>query len=180
MRKVLFSLLLGVVIVFCVGCSSEVEDKESSTEEAVIVPMEKQFVDLGFTEEEATEMKDIFATVGITEISNIKKAVGDGIDNLQSFTCDVFEYRKDKGGISLHFTIDKRQLCFMSLDGIPTTKTDYAYINILGNVKFKTSNSVKSVTLYDVWDENGEIIPDAVGYQAVFDYENKKITAYEP
>lgn len=142
--------------------------------------MVQQFIQLGFTQAEAEKMKDIFSTVGITEISNIK-AVGDnGIDNLQAFKCDIYDYRADKGGISLHFTIDKRQLCFISLNGIPTTKTNYYYINIFGNVKAKTSNSTKSVTLYDTWDENGEIDNSAIGYQAVFDYENSKITKYEP
>lgn len=141
--------------------------------------MVSQFITLGFTQAEAQEMKEIFATVGITEISNVHVAIGSGIDNLQSFTCDIYDYHKDKGGISVHFTVDKRQLCFISLDGIPTTKTDYAYINIFGNVKFKTSNSTKSVTLYDKWDENGEIDNSAIGYQAVFDYEDKKITNYE-
>lgn len=152
-------------------------DEEIITERVDV--MIQQFIDLGFTQDEAKEMKEIFTTVGITEISNIRTAMGEGIDKLQAFICDVFEYSKDKGGISVHFTIEKRQLCFISLDGIPATKTDYYYIDIFGNVKAKTSNSVKSVTLYDVWDENGEIIPDAVGYQAVFDYENSKITAYE-
>ena len=190
---VFWTICLGVIIKFLADNAVLIE--EATTEETTevasekethvpvtekVAAMEDQFIALGFTQEEAEEMKDIFTTVGITEISNIQKALGDGIDNLQSFTCDVFEYRKDKGGISVHFTIDKRQLCFMSLDGIPTTKTDYYYINIFGNVKAKTSNSVKSVTLYDIWDENGEIISDAVGYKAVFDYENKKITAYEP
>lgn len=140
--------------------------------------MVSQFVALGFTQAEAKEMKKIFTTVGITEISNIKPAAGSGIDKLQSFTCDIYDYHRDKGGVSVHFTIDKRQLCFISLDGIPSTKTD-AYINIFGNVKFKTTNSTRSVTLYDKWDENGEIDESAMGYIAVFDYENKKITKYE-
>ena len=156
--------------------------EKATTEIAItekIDTMVQQFVQLGFTQGEAEEMKETFATVGITKISNIQFAIGSGIDNLQSFTCDIYDYHRDKGGVSVHFTIDKRQLCFISLDGIPTTKTDYAYINIFGNVKFKTSNTTKSVTLYDKWDENGEIDDSAIGYLAVFDYENKKITKYE-
>lgn len=141
--------------------------------------MVEQFKSLGFTQAEAEEMEDIFTTVGITEISNIRFAVGDGIDKLQTFKCDIFDYPASKGGVSVHFTIDKRQLCFISLDGIPTTKADYAYINVLGNVKVKTSNTTTSVTLYDKWDENGEIDENAVGYKAVFDYENKKIENYK-
>lgn len=144
-----------------------------------VISMKTQFKNLGFTDVESEKMQEIFTTVGITEISNIQSALGSGIDNLQSFKCDIYDYHANKGGISVRFTVDKRQLCFISLDGIPTTKTDYAYINIFGNVKFKTSNGTQSVTLYDKWDENGEIDNNAVGYIAVFDYNNKKITKYE-
>ena len=141
--------------------------------------MISQFKDLGFTDTEAENMKEIFTTVGITKISNIKAVGNAGIDNLQAFICNIYDSDPDKGGLSVHFTIDKRQLCFISLDGIATTKVDYGYINVFGNLKFKTSNGKKSVTLYDIWDENGEIIPNAIGYKAVLDYENKKITKYE-
>ena len=141
--------------------------------------MVQQFVQLGFTQSEAEEMKEIFTTVGITKISNIEGFGSATIDELKMFKCDIYDYHRDKGGVSVHFTVDKRQLCFVSLDGIPATKTDYAYINIFGNVKFKTSNTSRSVTLYDKWDENGEIDNSAIGYLAVFDYENQKITKYE-
>lgn len=137
--------------------------------------MVDQFMELGFTKNEAVTMEEIFTTVGITELSNIQLGLGEGIDKLQSFKCNIFDY---KSSLSLHFTIDKRQLCFISLDGIPIDKVDYAYINIFGNVKFKTHQSKKSVTLYDVWDENGEVIPDAIGYKAVFDYDKKEIKSY--
>ena len=186
MGKILGFLLIAVaavvIVILVIGTTPEVLEDNSTTTTAAaeqVVPMEQQFASLGFTEEEAEEMKKIFATVGITEISNIQYGLGDGIDNLQAFVCDIYDYHRDKGGVSVHFTIDKRQLCFISLDGIPATKTDYAYINIFGNVKFKTSNTVKSVTLYDKWNEDGEIDESAVGYQAVFDYENKKIAEYE-
>ena len=158
------------------------DDTSSMVEADIKTPkeiMEMQFVWLGFTNDEAQEMSKIFKTVGITDISNIQTFGNAGIDNLQAFRCNIYDSDPDKGGLSVHFTVDKRQLCFISLDGIATTKVDYAYINIFGNVKFKTSNSKKSVTLYDIWDENGEIIPNAIGYKAVLDYENKKITPYE-
>lgn len=138
-----------------------------------------QFKGLGFTDVEAQKMKEIFTTVGVTEISNIQKGAGTGIDNLQTFKCDIFDYHAAKGGLSVHFTIENRHLCYISLDGIPTTKVDYFYINIFGNVKTKTSNSKESVVLFDLWDENGEIIENGVGYKAVFDYKNSKIIAYE-
>jgi hypothetical protein len=172
------ALSVLMVCLVCVGCGNETTVAENDTK-IESVPMVTQFKDLGFTDAEAENMKEIFTTVGIAEISNIQPVGNAGIDNLQAFKSDIYDSHADKGGISIHFTIDKRQLCFISLDGIATTKVDYAYINIFGNVKFKTSNGTKSVTLYDVWDENGEIIPNAIGYKAVLDYENKKITAYE-
>lgn len=151
----------------------------TTTAQVAVYDMAAQFKALGFTDAEAANMKEIFTTVGITEISNIQAVGNAGIDNLQAFKSDIFDSRADKGGISIHFTIDKRQLCFISLDGIATTKVDYAYINIFGNVKFKTSNGKTSVTLYDKWDENGEIDNNSIGYKAVLDYENKKIVNYE-
>lgn len=203
-KYILATTLILVFCLFALACA-ESPTTEQVTEKEILLPtttekatppttiappttkpvapkvdvMVQEFVKLGFTQTEAKEMKEIFAAVGITEIHNVRYAVGSGIDNLQSFTCDIYDYHADKGGVSVQFTVDKRQLCFISLNGIPTTKTDYAYINIFGNVKFKTSNSKKSVTLYDIWDENGEIDSNATGYKAVFDYENKKITNYE-
>lgn len=166
----------------------QVGTQEPTTKEKVTNPptttvlqdtMIEQFKLLGFSQTEAEEMKEIFTTVGIDKISNIQYGAGSGIDNLQAFVCDIYDYQRDKGGVSVHFTIDKRQLCFISLDGIPATKADYAYINIFGNVKVKTSNSTRSVTLYDKWDENGEIDKNSIGYKVVFDYENKKLENYK-
>ncbi len=160
----------------------QTEDKKSNTNSTSTKKedtMITQFKKIGFTDAESQKMKGIFTTVGITEINNIQAVGNAGIDNLQAFKCDIYDYHADKGGISIHFTIDKRQLCFISLNGIATTNVDYAYVNIFGNVKFKTSNGTKSVTLYDKWDENGEIDNNSIGYKAVFDYENKKITKYD-
>lgn len=137
-----------------------------------------QFKQLGFTDTEAQKIKEIFSVVGITKISNITNGSGTGIDNLQSFKCDIFDYHADKGGLSVHFTIENRKLCYIELHGIPTEKVDHFYITIFGNVKAKTVSSKKSVVLYDIWDENGEIIEGAVGYKAVFNFEEKEITSY--
>lgn len=178
--KNLLALLLSVVMVclFCVGCGNTV-DKTEVVSKTETIPMETQFKDLGFTDAEAKNMKEIFTTVGITEVNNIQAVGNASIDNLKVFQCDIYDYHADKGGISVHFTTDKRKLCFISLDGIATTKVDYYYVNIFGNVKSKTSNGKTSVTLYDKWDENGEIDNNSIGYKAVFDYENKEINNYE-
>lgn len=125
--------------------------------------MVKEFVKLGFTQAEAKEMRKIFATVGITEISNVQAVGNAGIDNLQAFKCDIYDYHRDKGGVSVVFTVEKRRLCHISLNGFYNT------------VLMEYDN----VVLYDIWNEDGTINEDAVGYKAVFDYENKKITNYE-
>ena len=33
--------------------------------------------------------------------------------------------------------------------------------------------------MYDIWDENGEIDPNAIGYKAIFDYNKMEISAYK-
>ena len=126
--------------------------------------MVEQFKSLGFTQEEAEEVEVIFKTVGITKISNIQAVGNNGIDKLQAFRCDVFDSSRDKGGASLLFTVEKRQLCHMSLNGFMNSLT-------LG---------YDSVVLYDIWNEDGTINNDAIGYKYVVDYENGKITKYEP
>ena len=136
---------------------------EETTVQSVSVMVE-QFKSLGFTEEEAEEVEAIFKTVGITKITNIQAVGNNGIDKLQAFRCDVFDSSKDKGGPSLLFTVEKRQLCHMSLNGFKNSLT-FEY---------------DSVVLYDIWNEDGTINNDAVGYKYVVDYENGKITKYEP
>ena len=174
--KKLLSLLLMIGLIFT--ASACVNEKQEQKAPAPEITMEAQFQQLGFTEAEAKDIKKKFETVGITQISNIQASIGSGIDDLQSFKCDIFDYHASKGGLSVHFTFENRQLCYISLDGIPTEKVSHFYINVFGNVKTKVVNSTKSAVLYDLWDEEGEIIKNGVGYKAIFDYENKKITAY--
>ena len=172
-------VLCCVFCLFAVACSEAPDTTTTTTEELVVVTttekettvptteavdtMIDQFVSLGFTEEEAQEMKVIFETVGISEINNIQ-AVGDaGIDKLQAFKCGIYDSRVDKGGASLLFTVENRRICHISLNGFMNTMTmDY-----------------DSIVLYDIWNEDGTINEAAVGYKAVVDYENEKITKYE-
>lgn len=183
-KYILATILIFVFCLFALACAEsptteQVTEKETilptTTEKAIppttIAPpttepvdsMVQEFVKLGFTQAEAKEIKEIFATVGITEIHNVSYAVGSGIDSLQSFTCDIYDYHADKGGVSLQFTIDNRKLCYISMNGFYNTVT----------------MQYDSVVLYDKWDENGEIDESSVGYRAVFDYKNQKITNYE-
>ena len=137
---------------------------EEKTTVQVVSAMVEQFKSLGFTQKEAEKVEKIFKTVGITEISNIQAVGNNGIDKLQAFKCDIFDSQRDKGGPSLLFTVEKRQLCHISLNG------------------FKNSLTLQydSIVLYDIWNEDGTINKDAIGYKNVVDYENGKITKYEP
>ncbi len=155
------------------------ETDQSTTKEQLVtgqtVPLAEQFLEQGFSPDEAKLLEEHFCTMGIKSISNLTPVAGNGIDNLQSFQCTIYDYST----ITFNFTIENRKLCYAELAGIPTEKADYAYVNIFGNVKIKTKNTTKSVTFYDVWDSEGEVIEDAVGYKAVFDYESKKINEYK-
>ena len=170
MRKMFSLLLIFVAIVMIIfGVLAILPDiaenkTMNTTTETAIIPMVQQFIELGFTEAEAKKMEEIFNTVGITEVSSIQAVGNDGIDKLQTFHCDIYDYRKDKGSPYIRFVIDKRQLCFISIDGL------------YGDSYSERNN----VVLYDIWNEDGEIDESAIGYQAVFDYENEKITKYEP
>lgn len=162
--KNLLALLLSVVMVclFCVGCGNTVDKTEVVSKTETIL-METQFKDLGFTDAEAQKMKEIFTTVGITEIYDIQSMAGSGIDKLQSFKAALYDTSVYKWGASTLFTIDKRQLCFISINSFKN--------NITGEYD--------SATLYDKWDENGKIDTNSIGYKAVLDYENKEIVDYE-
>ena len=156
--------LIVVIVLLVIGTNPEVlPDNSTTTTAEQVVPMEDQFVALGFTEEEAEEVKVIFETVGITDISNIRATGNGSIDDLQAFQCDVYGSSADNGGMSLLFTVENRRVCHISLNG------------------FYNSTLMKydSVVLYDIWNEDGTINEDAVGYKNVVDYENGKITEYE-
>ena len=132
-----------------------------------------QFVAIGFTEAEAASLVDKFTTMGLTEVSNIDAITGNGIDGLQAFRAKVFDYDT----LTLQFTIENRQLCYVSVNGFPAEKVEY-YINFFGKLKYKIVNTKKEIVFYDIWDENGEIIENAVGYQAIWDRESNTIKEY--
>lgn len=178
MKPVMIIVVVFVVVCFAVAFFATPSDEKANLEQSMgaettaevvvedeaIVQMVEQFKSLGFTQEEAKEVETIFKTVGITKISNIQAVGNNGIDNLQAFRCDIFDSQRDKGGPSLLFTVEKRQLCHISLNG------------------FKNSLTLEydSIVLYDIWNEDGTINKDAIGYKNVVDYENGKITQYEP
>ncbi|MBR2972391.1 MAG: hypothetical protein IKC61_05645 [Clostridia bacterium] len=172
MKKALI-LLLICLFTFS-GCGGKKDNTtNNTTDDTQDKTMQQQFEELGFNEQEALTLVDKFTTMGLTDVSDIKTAVGDGIDGLQTFTAKVFDYET----LTLQFTIENRQLCYVSVNGFPTETVDF-YINFFGNLKYKIVNTKKNVIFYDIWDENGEIIEDAVGYKAVWDRENNTIKEY--
>lgn len=134
-----------------------------------------KMVSLGFTEDEADRIRDIFTTVGITEMGSVKPGAGDGIDNLQSFIAPVFNSYQ----LQVNFTIENRTLCYIELAGIPASKYE-TYVSMFGKPKVREVDTVIAITLYDIWDENGEIAEGAVGYKAVYNNDKQTLTAYNP
>lgn len=131
----------------------------------------QKMVGLGFTEDEAESIRDIFMTVGITEIGSIKSGPGDGIDNLQSFVAPVFNSNQ----LQVNFAIENRTLCFIELAGIPASQYE-AYVSMFGKLKVRKVDTSIAVTLYDIWDENGEIAEGEAGYMAVYNHDEQIIS----
>ena len=153
--------------------TQKVTTTESTTAESNSLSLEEQFEDIGLTSEEAKEYAGIFEKLGIKEISNIEALIGTGIDNLQSFRCQLYDYQS----LQVNFTVDKRVLCYVEIAGLPSTKTEF-YISMFGNLKTKQVQTTTTVTMYDKWDDNGEIDNSKNPFLAVLDYENQSISDY--
>lgn len=133
----------------------------------------KQFKEVGFNQKEAEKLSKQFDKMGIEEISDIEPIAGTGIDDLQSFRCKMYDYDT----LQVNFTIEDRDLIFLEIAGLPATKTEF-YINMFGNLKTKQVGTTTSVTLFDCEvDNDGNTIQNSKRMIAVFDNENKKITA---
>ena len=182
MKKIISILFVIILIIFTItGCGSSTDTSSTKTDknnesktDTVKISVSEQLTSLGFTEDEAKTISTHFSTIGVNEAYDMVKIMGNNLDGLCSFRCFVYDSKR----LTLNFTTENRELCFAEIAGIPTVKTDYYYINLFGNLKRKVSASSTSVTMYDVWDEDGEVIPGAIGYKAVFDYENSKIEEY--
>ncbi len=172
-------LMLAIALAIAIPAANKTKKRNEETNSAEDNTMDNsidlatQFIEIGFTQTEAESLVDKFTTMGLTDVSNIEASVGDGIDGLQSFRAKIFDYDT----LTLQFTIENRQLCYVSVNGFPAEKVDF-YINFFGKLKYKIVNSKKSIIFYDIWDENGEIIEDAVGYKAVWDRESNTIKEY--
>lgn len=83
---------------------------------------------LGFTNEEATEIQSIFYKIGINSISNIQEGAGDGIDKLQSFVAYANNDTKKK----FYFTVEKRKMFYAGF--MDATLYDTSKGGILKNI----------------------------------------------
>ena len=81
-----------------------------------------------FSDDEISEYKEIFDTIGISNYHDV-----------------------DSNELQLNVTLENRKIIYVALAGIPDTKTE-AYINWRGKLKFKTVGTTTSVDLYSDTD----------------------------
>lgn len=123
---------------------------------------ETVFVENGFSDDEISEYKEIFDTIGVSDYHDVD-IHENGIMHI------VRGKVYDSNELQLNVTLENRKIIYVALTGIPDTKTE-AYINWRGKLKFKTVGTTTSVDLYS--DTDG-------GYLAKVDWENKTISAIE-
>ncbi|MGN0535725.1 MAG: zinc-ribbon domain-containing protein [Eubacterium sp.] len=148
--------------------------KKESTTQSQVMTMQKQFENIGLSAAEAKEYEQIFNKLGLKQISNIEPGVGDGsVNGLQAYRCKLYDYTS----LQINFTVENRKLCYVEIAGLPASKSEF-YIGMFGNLKTKQVQTTTSVTMYEIWDDDGNIDYNKSGYLAVFDYENEKISEY--
>ncbi|WP_297720502.1 hypothetical protein [Intestinimonas sp.] len=150
-----FALLIAAMLAILVGCSSE---KAENTP----VSWDNTFSDAGFTDEEISEYREIFETIGVTDFHDV-----DIIENgvMHIVTGKIY----DSSNLQLNVTLENRSIIYVELAGIPDQKTE-AYINWRGKLKTKTVDSKTAVEMYS--DTEG-------GYLAVLDWNTKTVSEYE-
>lgn len=148
-------LLIVVMLVMLVGCSSE-KGKETP------VSWDSAFSDAGFTDEEISEYREIFETIGVADFHDV-----DIIENgvMHIVTGKIY----DSSNLQLNVTLENRSIIYVELAGIPDQKTE-AYINWRGKLKTKTVDTKTAVEMYS--DTEG-------GYLAVLDWDTKTVSEYE-
>lgn len=129
-----------------------------------------KFVSLGFTSEEAEEMKEIFYTVGITEIGDVKNP-DQTIDSLVSYVAPIYDSQQ----LQVIFTVENRELCYVELTGVSGTQPKF-YVNFWGNLKVKEEQTKKSFVLFERWiDDTDYHQPIEDSYRIKLDWENKEL-----
>ncbi len=148
------------------------------------VSMKKQFVRLGLTETEAEEMQKVFENIGITQISDISKTLGSGIDGEQRYVCRFYDFNPNVDCIKVSFTIVKRKVQRISICFSPYEKLDefpashkYKELALLDGIKEDTHSD--SVTLYYQKLQNMAVDENSTGYIAVYDYKTHSVSKYK-
>lgn len=141
--------------------TAEYADARAETAEAKS-DWETQFALAGFTKDEIADCKEILKNVGITDYHDVD-IIENG--NMHIVRGEVFSAENWQ----LNVTLENRKIIYVCLAGIPDEKTE-AYINWLGNLKFRKVGTTRSVDLYS--DTQG-------GYLAKLDWDNKVIGAYD-
>lgn len=148
-------LLIVAMLVMLVGCSFE-NGKETP------VSWDSAFSDVGFTDEEISEYREIFETIGVTDFHDVD-IIENGIMHI--VTGKIY----DSPNLQLNVTLENRSIIYVELAGIPGQKTE-AYINWRGKLKTKTVDTKTAVEMYS--DTEG-------GYLAVLDWDTKTVSEYE-
>lgn len=134
------------------------------------------FMYIGFTEEEAAEMEEIFDTLGIHEGRNIRlMPYGDGIDGLQAFAFDPY----DSKNLQINCTVENRDLCLVWLAGIPGYKPVFK-IGFFGRPKIVEEMTKESVDMFNRWvDDTTYHQPIEDSYLVTIDWDEMKLSEYK-
>ncbi len=161
----------------------KVEPENNSSTTQKVDDMIAQFMDLGFTESEAKEIKDIFHEVGIKKISNISPTLGSGLDGEQHYVCNLYNYNPNTDCIKVSFNIVKREvhyvtICFSPYGQLGSSPDNNRYSNLILHDGIKENSHSDSITLYYKKLVNYEVDNSSNGYVAVYDYETHSISKY--
>lgn len=156
---------------------------ETTTVATIVKPtnqeiMIKQFIELGFTEDEAKEAQEIFANVGITKISDltVRSRTVDGLDGEIQYTCNFNHFDRKTQEIGLGFIIMRRKIQRVDICNFPHGNTFEFYKSLTMLDGIEKGDSVvlyyKKLKGYLQVDEN------SVGYRAVYDSATHSVSKY--
>ena len=202
MKRLISVLLALVMILSLVACGGSSGENENNVEPPKQIELDKvnttwnndwsegdkfdpekqtddlasMFVYIGFTEDEAAEMEEIFDTLGISEGRNIRlMPYGDGIDGLQSFAFDPY----DSENLQVNCTVENRELCLVWLAGIPGYKPVFK-VGFFGKPKIAEEMTKESVDMFNRWvDDTDYHQPIADSYLVTIDWEEMKLSEYK-
>ena len=164
----------------------EAPKKEDAEEEQPAAPKEfnpeeqtddlaAMFMHIGFTEDEAKEMEEIFDVLGIREGRNIRLLLGSGIDEMQTFAFDPYNSKN----LQVNCTVENRELCLVWLAGLAGYRPVFK-VNFFGKIKVKEERTKESVDMFNRWvDDTDYHQPIEDSYLVTIDWENMELTEYK-